>query len=165
MADLSALLNSLADPSSKLISQREKFLRQMAENDGLIEYQFSIPVSGLSTGDNQRRFSLPDLPKGKSWLLGAAANVQARVTVAGSAGSTVVNLRVGSTDIAVLTVANTDTDNTYINGGSLSAAAIASGSQVQVDVDSIATGVTGTIDVRVQFSPGAAINPSPVTGP
>ena len=51
-----------------------------------------------------------------------------------------------------MTVANADTDNTFINSSAVDAGTIPGGSELRLDVDAVAGGVTGPVTVHIDFT-------------
>jgi hypothetical protein len=105
----------------------------------------------LSPADDKRYLVLPLLPTGHKWVLGGAADVQAKLADCGSAGSTVAVLRreIDVSDIATFTVGNADTNDTYVNGSSISTAKLDGGEKLLIDIDSIATAAVAPMTFRI----------------
>jgi hypothetical protein len=105
-----------------------------------------------STGDGKFSLVLPDLPAGAAWKLAAVGDAQAKLLDCGSAGSTVVQIRVGTTNMATITIGNADTNDTLKNADSVNGGDIPGRSLVEIDVDSIATGAVGPLTIRAKFT-------------
>jgi len=144
MTDLSEQL----DAAPGQLSLHDSILRAIAENQvDSVELQgvFALPTA---PGVRVAELKLPELPEGGKWLLGAAADVQAKLVTTGSSGTTSIRLTNGA-DVADLDVVNTDGDDTFINGASISGVAIDGGTVLGIDVDALAGSAAGPITVRV----------------
>lgn len=133
------------------VSEYDTLLRQVAERarDTSWEGSFVLPAAP-ATG--VARLVLPELPEGSGWVLGAAADVQAKLATTGTSGTTQVRLVNGASDVADLDVANTDSDDTFVNGSSISTAVIPGGTTLTFDVDAVATAAVGPISVRIRLN-------------
>jgi len=108
------------------VSLRDSIMRKIAEDQvSSVELQGVLALPA-APGVRVAELTLPELPAGAKWLLGAATDVQAKLATTGTAGTTQIRLTDGA-DVADLDVVNTDGDDTFVNGASISATSIDGG--------------------------------------
>lgn len=150
MSKLQTRLNA-ATPDNQ--SEYDQVLKEIVDAKGVIKSDGSIALS--VTGDGLGKVTLPDLPDDEYWQFSPiTADNRGKLATTGSSGSTVIQVadeEDPNTNLATLTVANTDGDDTYVNMGSVSRALLPGGTVLQFHVDSLATGFGGPATIEMHF--------------
>lgn len=138
-------------------SEYDEVLKQIVDAKNLHKVSGTFALS--TTGDGKAQVVLPELPDDESWQLSpVAADNRGKVATTGSSGDTVIQVAdetAPNTNLATLTVANTDGDDTYVNMASVSRALLPGGTVLQFHVDSLATGVAGPATIEMHLRPVA----------
>lgn len=148
-------------PSEAIMSEYDKTAHELLQAKPQTLQFVADDITALSVGDQLRTAvtALRKLPPGWKWQVkkpSASDEINsAKVATTGSSGSTVVQLVKADAlgdNLVTYTVANTNTDNTYIVGVT-GIEYFDGGEKLALNLDSKATGAAGALTVEVNLVP------------
>lgn len=149
----SDLQSQLDQQTPQQQSQYDQTLKKIIDGKDNVLVTGSFALS--ATGDGKASIQLPELPKDVYWQLSpVAADHRGKVATTGSSGSTAIQVateEAPNTNLATLTIANTDTDDTFVDMASVLRTLLPGGQKLLLHVDSLATGVAGPATIEMVF--------------
>lgn len=159
-SDLASLVTELKHEWNKAVEEQLLLAKQLDVSCDLTVYPTATGIYG--------HVNLPRLPDSEVWEIGAAAENMIKATVAGSAGNTVVAVKNGSTTLVTMTLANTDTDDVLVAGGTATTpttpVTVPGGTVLDLNATTLATAASGHLVVNLRFRRRTQMNSLFVAG-